>query len=58
MNIRKHTALIRLASIALMAGDAYILTCYPSLETALALWIPMAVAFVLACTPCPSRFKA
>ncbi len=57
MNNRKHTALIRAACLALVAGDAYTLICYPSLVTALALWFPMSIAFVLAYTPCPSRFK-
>jgi hypothetical protein len=57
MNTRKHTALIKLASLALVAADAYMLACYPSLETALALWFPMSIAFVLAYTPCPSRFR-
>jgi hypothetical protein len=57
MNTRKHTLAIKLACLALVAGDAYILTCYPSLEIALALWFPMSIAFVLAYTPCPSRFR-
>jgi hypothetical protein len=56
MNTRKHTLAIRTACLALVAIDAYTLTCYPSLETALALWLPMSIAFVLAHTPCPSRF--
>ena len=47
MNTHKHTLAIRLACLALVAGDAYILTCYPSLETALALCFPMSIALSL-----------
>ena len=57
MNTRKHTALIRAASLALVALDCWLLTVYPSLETALALWLPFSVALVVAIAPCPSRFR-
>jgi hypothetical protein len=57
MNTRKHTALIRLASLALVAFDAWLLTRFPSLETAIAIWLPFSMALVLAITPTPSRFR-
>ena len=57
MNTHKHTLLIRAASLALVALDAWLLTRFPSLETALALWLPFSVALVVAIAPCPSRFK-
>ena len=57
MNTRKHTLAIRLACLALVAIDAWLLSVYPSLETALLLWFPVSMAFVLATCPSPSRFR-
>jgi hypothetical protein len=58
MNTRKHTTRIRLASLALAAFDCWLLSRYPSLETALAIWLPFSMALVLAIASIPSRFKA
>jgi hypothetical protein len=57
MNTRKHTTRIRLASMALVAFDCYLVSRFPSLETALAIWLPFSMALVLAIVPTPSRFR-
>ena len=57
MNTHKHTALIRLASCALLAADAWLLCRFPSLETAMMLWFPAAMALTLVVTPKESRFR-
>lgn len=58
MNTRKHTLAIRLACLSLAAMDCYLVSRFPSLETALAIWLPFSMAIVLAIAPVPSRFKA
>lgn len=58
MNTRKHTALIRLACLALVAFDAWLLTAYPDGETALAIVAPLSGALAAAVTPVTSRFNA
>jgi len=57
MNTHKHTALIRLASCVLLAADAWLLCRVPSLETAMMLWFPAAMALTLVVTPKESRFR-
>ena len=57
MNTRKHTLAIRCACLALVTFDCWLLTKFPSLETAIALWLPFSVALVVAITPTPSRFR-
>jgi hypothetical protein len=57
MNTHKHTALIRLASCVLLAADAWLLCRFPSLETAMMLWFPAAMALTLVVTPKESRFR-
>jgi hypothetical protein len=58
MNTRKHTALIRLACLALAAFDVWLLTVYPDGETALALALPFSGALVTAMALVYSRFEA
>ena len=57
MNTRKHTLAIRAASLALVAGDCWLLTCYPTPATAVLLWAMASMALVVAIAPCPSRFR-
>jgi len=57
MNTHKHTLRIRLASLALVAFDAWLLVNFPSLVTAFLIWIPVSMALILATCPCPSRFR-
>ena len=57
MNTRKHTLAIRLACLALVAFDAWMLTCYPTPATAVLLWAMASMALLVAIAPCPSRFK-
>jgi hypothetical protein len=57
MNTHKHTALIRAACLALAAVDLLVLSRFPSMETALAIWFPFSIALVVAIAPVPSRFK-
>jgi hypothetical protein len=57
MNTRKHTALIRLACLALAAFDCWLLSVYPDGETALAIALPFAGALATAIAPVCSRFQ-
>lgn len=57
MNSRKHTTLIRAASLALVALDAYTLTRYPSPATCVILWLLASFALVVAFAPNKSRFS-
>jgi len=56
-NTHKHTLRIRCASLALVTFDCWLLSRYPSLETALMIWLPFSMALVLAIAPVPSRFR-
>jgi hypothetical protein len=56
MNTRKHTALIRLACLALVAFDVWLLTVFPTGETALAIALPLSGALSTALAPVHSRF--
>jgi hypothetical protein len=56
MNTHKHTALIRLACLALVALDCWLLTVFPTGETALAIALPFAGALATAIAPVYSRF--
>jgi hypothetical protein len=58
MNTRKHTALIRLACLALVAFDCWLLSVYPTGETALAICVPFSGALATAIAPVYSRFNA
>jgi hypothetical protein len=49
--------MIRLASCALLAADAWILCRFPAIETAMMLWLPAAMALTLVVTPKESRFR-
>lgn len=57
MNTRKHTALIRSASLALVVLDAYTLTRYPSPATCVTVWLLASFALVVAFAPNKSRFS-
>jgi hypothetical protein len=57
MNSHKHTALIRAACLALVAFDWWLLTAFPTGETALAIALPFAGALATAIAPSESRLK-
>jgi hypothetical protein len=56
MNTRKHTLSIRLACLALAAFDYWLLSVYPTGETALAIALPLSGALSTALAPIYSRF--
>jgi hypothetical protein len=58
MNSRKHTLAIRLACLALVAFDVWLLTVYPIGETALAIVVPFSGALATAIAPICSRFQS
>jgi hypothetical protein len=55
-NSHKHTALIRLACIALVAFDCWLVSVFPTGETALAIALPLSGALATAIAPVYSRF--
>lgn len=56
-NTRKHTTLIRLGSFALLVLDAWTLSRFPSIQTAVFLWVPASCALILLTAPKESRFR-
>lgn len=58
MNTRKHTLLFRLGALCLVAVDVSTLLRWPSIETALAIWMPLAIASALVMCKAPTRFRA
>jgi hypothetical protein len=57
MNTRKHTLPIRLACLSLVALDCWLISVYPTGETALAIALPLSGALVTAIAPVYSRFQ-
>ena len=57
MNSRKYTALIRAASLALVAMDCWLLSAYPSPFVAVLVWLLASLALVVAIAPVRSRFS-
>jgi hypothetical protein len=56
MNTRKHSAFIRLASLALVGVDAWLLARFPSVAVAFLVWLLGSFALVVAIAPVKSRF--